>query len=99
MLLKFEIINKTPLKNKRDIYFSYDIEPDHALKLYHLSKKKCKQIFQYINQDDMGVLKMQIKKALKLHLHTIEKYLDILLEFKLIVKKKDRNKELYFIND
>ena len=99
MLIKFGIINKTQLKNEREIYFSQELEPDQAVKLHFLSKKKCKRIFQYIKKDDMGVLKTHLVDNLNFHPHTIEKYLNILLEFQLVVMKKESNKTLYFLND
>ena len=95
ILLDFNLINSIEEDN-HDIYFSGEIPPEKAKKLYYLVNEKSKKILSYLESNDMGVTKTEISKNLSMHPKTVKKYINALEHHQLVHSIKDRNKILYF---
>jgi len=95
ILIKFNYIKKELVEN-RFIYFEYEMAFGQAKTLHYLSKEKSKIILAYLHENDMGVTKTKISKDLNIHLNTVTKYLEVLIELRVILMENIDNKILYF---
>ena len=95
ILLDFNFI-KTIQEDNHDIYFSDEILPEKAKRLYYLVNEKSNKILTYLESNDMGITKTEISKNLAMHPKTVKKYIKALKDYQLIHSIKDRNRTLYF---
>ena len=97
VLLKFNFIKKSMIEN-HEIYFDKSIPHGNIKKLYFQNKEISKKILNCLKNDEVGINQSRLSEKLKIHPKTIKKYLDILEEIGLIMKKKISKKEiLYFL--
>jgi len=98
MLLKFNFVKKEVIDN-HDIYSAPDINTKTAELSYYISKRKSRNIINYLTQNDIGVSKTRLSVDLQMHINTVNKYLKILEDFKIVVKESHSKKLLYFLNE
>jgi predicted transcriptional regulator len=97
MLIKFMYINKEKFGNQ-EAYFNITIKPEDRRIIYLMSKDKCKQIINFLKVNQEGITKHQISEHLNMHSTTVVKYIDILDENGIVIKRSLPNKTLYFQN-
>ena len=97
MLIKFNLIREQALEHHISYYeFSLNKTKDY---IFHtISREKCMRIIEFLSMNKRGSTKYRIGKALNMHFKTITKYLNKLDEFNLLIKKKEKNKEYFFLN-
>ncbi|MFX1311987.1 MAG: hypothetical protein ACFFHD_05190 [Promethearchaeota archaeon] len=98
MLLKFKFIKMTRFQN-HDIYFDSAFDLKKSKFKYLISKEKSKKIIEYLKTYDFGITKTQLSKELKMHINTVSKYLKMLEQFDIIVRKKLSKRIIFFINE
>ena len=98
MLLKFDFITKEVLEN-HEIYFEVNAEIDNVKLKYFTSKEKSQKIIKFMQSDNIGVTKTHLSQELKMHMNTLSKYLVLLENNNILLKKKIDNKYLYFLKD
>ncbi len=98
MLLKFDFIHKDKLEN-HEIYFDAKKEFQEVISTYFKSKEKSKKILNYMKDDNIGITKTHLSQKLEMHINTVEKYLSLLVKYKMLVKKRIDNKNLFFLSE
>lgn len=98
MLLKFDFIHKEKLEN-HEIYFDAKKEFQEVISTYFISKEKSKKILNYMKDDNIGITKTHLSQKLDMHINTVEKYLSLLVKYKMLVKKRIDNKNLFFLSE
>lgn len=98
MLLKFDLIQVEKVEN-HDVYFDSNFNIKNSKFAYITSQEKGKKIIEYLRQNDFGLSKSQLSKELKMHPNTISKYLKMLEQFNVIIKKKVSKRVIYFLNE
>ncbi len=98
MLLKFDFIKVEKFEN-HDVYFDSNFNIKKSKFAYITSKEKSKKIIEYLRQNDFGLSKSQLSKDLNMHPNTISKYLKMLEQFNVIIKKKVSKRVIYFLNE
>ncbi|MFW9824258.1 MAG: hypothetical protein ACFFE4_15050 [Candidatus Thorarchaeota archaeon] len=98
ILRKFNFIKKKKLDN-HDVYFDSNFDIKKSRFAYITSKKKSKEIIDFLKKNDFGITKTQLSKNLKIHPNTISKYLKLLEELSVVVKKKVSKRVIYFLNE
>jgi len=98
ILQKFNFIKKEKFEN-HDVYFDLNFDVKKSKFAYITSKDKSKKIIDYLKNNDYGFTKTQLSKNLKIHPNTISKYLKVLEQFNVVVKKKTSKRVIYFINE
>ena len=98
MLLKFNFIKVEKFEN-HNVYFDAQFNVKNSKFAYITSKEKGKKIIDYLRENDFGTSKSQLSNALNMHPNTISKYLKMLEQFKIIIKKKVSKRVIYFLNE
>ncbi|MHA1988049.1 MAG: winged helix-turn-helix transcriptional regulator [Promethearchaeota archaeon] len=98
VLQKFNFIKKEILEN-HDVYFSSEFDVKHSQFAYITSKDKSRKIINYLRDNDFGITKTQLSKNLKIHPNTVTKYLKLLDQLNVVVKKKVAKRIIYFLHD
>jgi len=98
VLQKFNFIKKEKIEN-HDVYFDSNFDVKNSKFAYITSKDKSKKIINYLRNNDYGISKTQLSKNLKIHPNTVSKYLKVLEQFSVVVKKKVSKRVIYFLND
>ena len=98
MLLKFSFIKLEKFEN-HNVYFDAQFNVKNSKFAYITSKEKGKKIIDYLRENDYGFSKSQLSNALKMHPNTISKYLKMLEQFNVIIKKRVSKRVIYFLND
>ncbi len=98
MLLKFDLIQVEKVEN-HDVYFDSNFNIKNSKFAYITSQEKGKKIIEYLRQNDFGLSKSQLSKELKMHPNTISKYLKMLEQFNVVIKKKVSKRVIYFLNE
>lgn len=98
MLLKFNFIKLEKFEN-HNVYFDAQFNVKNSKFAYITSKEKGKKIIDYLRENDYGFSKSQLSNALKMHPNTISKYLKMLEQFNVIIKKRVSKRVIYFLND
>jgi predicted transcriptional regulator len=98
MLLKFNFLKKEIIDD-HETYSIPNVDSKTAELSYYISKAKSQKIISYLRENDIGVSKTKLSEDLQMHINTINKYLTILEDFKIIVKEHHSKKLLYFLND
>ncbi|MHA2037030.1 MAG: HTH domain-containing protein [Promethearchaeota archaeon] len=98
VLHKFNFIQKEKLEN-HDVYFDINFDIKHSKFAYVTLKDKSKKIINFLKNNDYGVTKTQLSKNLKIHPNTISKYLKLLEQLNVVVKKKVSKRVIYFVSE
>lgn len=98
ILIKFMYISKEKIEN-RGVYFDVTVKSEDRMIIYLISKDKCKQIIDFLKENQEGITKSQISEQLNMHSTTVTKYTDKLHENRILTKKSLPNKTLYFLNN
>ncbi|MFW9942949.1 MAG: hypothetical protein ACFFFT_18075 [Candidatus Thorarchaeota archaeon] len=98
MLLKFNFIKKEKIDN-HEVYSIPNVYSKTAELSYYISKRKSQKIINYLKQNDIGVSKTRLSADLKMHINTVNKYLGILENIKIVSKETHSKKVLYFLNE
>lgn len=98
ILIKFNFIKKR-IFNKHEIYFDSNVDITDAKFSFYISHDKSQNIIQYLQQNNIGLTKTKLSKALNMHPNTLSKYLLILERLEVILKEKIDNKILFFVNE
>ena len=91
-------INKEKIK-KTDTYFDVNVKSEDRMIIYYISKDKCKQIINFLKENQEGMTRYQISEQLNMHSTTVTKYTDKLHEIGILSKKPLSNKTLFFLNN
>ena len=92
---KIKFIKAEKFEN-HDVYFDAQFNVKNAKITYFTSKEKGKKIIDYLQENDYGISKSKLSNALKMHPNTISKYLKMLEQFNIIIKKKNLKKNYIF---
>ena len=96
MLIKFDFINEIKIENNV-VYHDTSLDIQKVEMSFYLSNKKVIRIMDYFNENNTeGVTSSELSNGLNMHLNTVKKYLNKLVELNLILKKKISNKYLFF---
>jgi predicted transcriptional regulator len=98
ILIKFMYISKEKIENIM-AYFDVNVKPESRMVIYLMSKDKCKQIINFLKENQEGMTRYQISEQLNMHSTTVAKYTDKLNENGILTKKSLSNKTLYFLNN
>lgn len=98
MLLKFNFIKKEKFENHY-AYFDSNFNVKNSKFRYVTSKEKSKRIIEYLKYYDFGITKTQLSTDLKMHINTSTKYLKMLEQFNIVIKKKVSKRMIYFLNE
>ena len=98
ILIKFMYTSKEKIEN-RGAYFDVNVKSEDRMIIYLISKDKCKQIIDFLKENQEGITKSQISEQLNMHSTTVTKYTDKLHENRILTKKSLPNKTLYFLNN
>ncbi|MHA1913973.1 MAG: winged helix-turn-helix transcriptional regulator [Promethearchaeota archaeon] len=98
ILIKFMYINKEKI-DKVDTYFDVNVKSEDRMIIYLISKDKCKQIIEFLKENQEGMTRYQISEQLNMHSTTVTKYTDKLHEIGILTKKSLPNKTLLFLNN
>ncbi|TET61065.1 MAG: HTH domain-containing protein [Promethearchaeota archaeon] len=98
ILIKFMYISKEKIEN-RGAYFDVNVKSEDRMIIYLISKDKCKQIIDFLKENQEGITRSQISEQLNMHSTTVTKYTDKLHENRILTKKSLPNKTLYFLNN
>ncbi len=98
MLEKFGLIRREDFEN-HEIFFERNFEENNYKFRFFTSKEKSKKIIEYLKQHDYGITKTHLSTDLGMHHNTISKYLQMLEDFNIVIKKKTYKKTLYFLNE
>ncbi len=97
ILLKFNLIRRKKINNFI-AYYDSNLNTRNDRILHMLSRKSCKKLVEFLKSSETGHSKYQISKDLKMHYHTITKYLDILDEYCLLTLNNSNNTTRYSLN-
>jgi len=98
MLQKFNFIKVEKFEN-HNVYFDAQFNVKNSKFAYITSKENVKKIIVYLQENDYGISKSQLSNALKMHPNTISKYLKMLEQINIIIKKKVSKRVIYFLNE
>jgi predicted transcriptional regulator len=100
LLFLFGFINRIKIEKHYNhyIYYNNNLSGKDARKLYFTNNVKCKEIIEYLRNNNHGCSKTHLSKQLGIHPNTIKKYIDALEDFEIISKKSVSNKNLIFLN-
>jgi predicted transcriptional regulator len=93
-LEKFQFIRSRQINNHK-IFFTIDSDPKLDPFYYYLEKNIVRTIIDFMKMDDKPLKITEIATNLKKNHSTIKKYIDILIELKLIKIEKEKNRNLY----
>ena len=97
ILKKFQLIRERKIDGHIS-YFKFSMSKSNDEIYYTILKDKCLRILDYLNINSKGVTKYRIIKSLNMHYNTVNKYLNKLEEFDLLIKKKDAKTEVLFLD-
>jgi predicted transcriptional regulator len=98
MLERFGYIKREVFENHA-IFFDINLTEKKKKYGYFTVNEKSKKIIEYLKSNDFGITKTHLSNDLGMHHNTVSKYLKILEDFNVIVKKKTTKQTLYFINE
>ena len=93
-LEKFRFTRSKKIENQR-IIFDYDSDPDLDEIYYYLKQEIVREIINLLKSEDKSLKISEIASILKGNYNTIKKYLEILMNLKLITIEKDKKRDLY----
>jgi predicted transcriptional regulator len=98
MLEKFAFIRRENFEN-HEIFFEMNFDENNNKFRFFTSKGKSKKIIEYLKEHNYGITKTHLSTDLGMHHNTISKYLQMLEDFNVVIKKKTYKKTLYFLNE
>ncbi|MFX1328150.1 MAG: hypothetical protein ACFE91_08405 [Promethearchaeota archaeon] len=98
ILIKFNFIKKRII-DKYEIFFDAKLDYRKAKFNFYVSLKKSNKIIQYLQNNNTGITKTKLSKSLNMHLNTLTKYIEILVNFNVVVEEKIDNQVLYFVHE
>ncbi|MHA2394252.1 MAG: hypothetical protein ACXAEX_20135 [Promethearchaeota archaeon] len=98
MLEKFAFIRREEFEN-HEVFFEVNLDENDNKFRFFTAKEKSRKIIEYLRQHDYGITKTHLSTDLGMHHNTISKYLQMLEDFNVIIKKKTYKKILYFLNE
>lgn len=97
-LLDFGYIKKARINNQ-DVYYPSELDIEIAKQKYFLNNEKCKKILNYLKMSNhKGATKTQLAKSLQMHPNTVKKYVKKLELTDLVIKKKRKSRQVYFLS-
>jgi len=96
-LEKFQFVRSKQINNHR-IFFKFDSNPKLDPFYYYLKKDIVQNILDFIKLENKALKITEIANGLKKNHTTIKKYIDILTDIKLINIEKEKNRNLYKLN-
>lgn len=95
----FNFIKRTKIEKHYNhyIYFDKNLDSQQAKIIYFTNHKKCKQIIEYLKNENEGCTKTKLSKELGMHPNTIKKYINELEVLNIIHNKKSSSKNLYYL--
>ena len=97
MLIKFMYIEKEKIDNL-DTYFNINVKSEDRMLIFLTSNDNYRRVIDFIRENQEGTSKHQISEQLNMHSTTVNKYIDRLLEYRILTKKSLPNKTLFFLN-
>ena len=98
VLIKFNLIKEVNVGN-RVIFHDVEVPQDNAKLFHFISKKRCADLINYLQEKNEWCTKSRLASALGMHSITITKYLAQLSEFRIITHKNVKNSTLYRVNE
>lgn len=98
ILEKFAFIKREEFEN-HEIFFEMDFDENNNKFRFLTTREKSRKIIEYLKFHDYGITKTHLSTDLGMHHNTISKYLHILEDFNVVIKKKTYKKTLYFLNE
>ena len=83
ILLRFNVIRKQEFNNQI-AYFDSELPLENDYILQIISRAKCSELIEYLKLNSKGCTKSQIVKTLRMHHTTVNKYLEILIDSKVV---------------
>ena len=83
ILLRFNVIRKQEFNNQI-AYFDSELPLENDYILQIISRAKCSELIEYLKLNSKGCTKSQIVKTLRMHHSTVNKYLEILIDSKVV---------------
>jgi len=97
-LLDFGYIKKARINNQ-DVYYPSELDVATAKQKYFLNNEKCQKILNFLElSNHKGATKTQIAKNLQMHPNTVKKYVKKLELTDVIIKKKRKSRQVYFLS-
>ncbi|MFW9941880.1 MAG: hypothetical protein ACFFFT_12630 [Candidatus Thorarchaeota archaeon] len=98
MLERFNFIKREEFEH-HEIFFDSKLSEKNRKYSYFTSNEKSRKIIEYLRLNDFGITKTHLSSDLGMHHNTISKYLKMLEEINVIVRKRTPNQTLYFLNE
>ncbi len=96
-LEKFKFVRSKQINNHK-MFFKFNSNPKLDPFHYYLKKKIVQNIINFMKRENKPLKITEIANGLKKNHTTIKKYIDILTALKLINIKKEKNRNLYNLN-
>jgi len=96
-LEKFQFVRSKQINNHR-IFFKFDSNPKYDELYYYLKKEILQKIVEFMKKENKAFGITEIASGLKKNHNTIKKYLDILIDLKLVNIEKDNKRKLFKFN-
>ena len=99
LLYLFGFIKRIKIKKHYNhyIYYNNNITEQQARKIYFMKNVKCREIIDYLKNENEGCTKTHLSKQLEMHPNTITKYINALEAIEVVYKESFSNKSLYFL--
>ncbi len=94
-LVKFEFV-KTIMIEKHKVIFSFESEPKYYKIFYYIANEKVKLILNVFKEKKHPISALDITNILSMHYNTVKKYLEKLMDFKIV--ELSNKKKKYVIN-
>ncbi|MFX1569379.1 MAG: hypothetical protein ACFFCV_13540 [Promethearchaeota archaeon] len=96
-LEKFQFIRSKQINNHK-MFFKFDSNPKYDPFFYYLKKNIVQNIISFMIRENEALKITEIANGLKKNHTTIKKYMNVLISLKLINIEKEKNRNLYKLN-
>ena len=93
-LEKFQFVRSKQINNHR-MFFKFDSNPKLDPFYYYLKKNLVQDIIEFMRIENKALKITEIANGLKKNHSTIKKYIDILIDLKLIKIEKEKNRNIF----
>jgi predicted transcriptional regulator len=97
-LIEFNLVKKEKVDNF-EAYFDSNLKCKNYEIIHIISREKCSKILEFLQDNQEGYTKTHISKKLSIHPNTVQKYVEKLESFNLIIKIKSSGNTLYLLNE
>ncbi|MGQ4876092.1 MAG: winged helix-turn-helix transcriptional regulator [Promethearchaeota archaeon] len=97
MLLKFGYIRSKIIEN-HEVFFDKNLNHEYDEIYFLLSKKKSKEIINFLIKQENGATKTAISRVLKMHTNTVSKYIKKLENNGILKKIEQKDRTFYHLN-